>query len=237
MPLLTNTHHERTAGKYAMYKNKIKIICSFLCYSLSLFPQAQEPEIYQQFDKVPTLAARRDKAELYKKLAHACSSGSPLLLAQTIDHADCLALFTVATDKELVAFAQATDYKNFKLFVDNYYDLFLDTLEIMSEEQLKLYISALPLDFLKAVLFDTSQTRVDQLTQKLSIEKMSILVTVTGQKMPNYTLKKEQLKKNNFIRIEAFNRLFASLSINQLNALLAASSAKVLSELLALFNS
>ncbi len=203
---------------------------------LLAFTQEQEHPIYLQCDKIPMLACRRDKAQLYKTVAAAYNTGSPVLLAETIDHKEFLALMSLATEQELAAFAQATDYKNFKLFIENYYGLFLGCLEIMNAEQFKSYLAALPVDFLKAVLFDTSQTRIDQLVEKLTIEKMSIIVSITAQKLPNYKLKQKNNKSNNFIRIEAFNKLFASLSISQLNALIATTSAELFSELLALFS-
>ena len=214
-----------------------KIFCLTLFISHFLvFTQDQEPAIYAQFDKVPTLACRRDREELYKTLASAYSAGSPVRLAQTIDRKESLTLISLASEQELAAFAQATSYKNFKLFIENYYTLFLDSLEIMTESQFKSYLTALPVDFLKALLFDTSQKRIDQLVKKLSIEKMNIVITVTAQKLPNYKKEEKKDKNNNFIRIEAFNRLFASLSISQLNALLATTSAELFSELLGLFN-
>ena len=64
---------------------------------------------------------------------------------------------------------------------------------------------------------------------------MSIIVTVTAQKLPNYKMKNGENTKNSFIRIEAFNRLLSSLSISQVNALIASTSSELLSELLAIF--
>ena len=221
-----------------MRKQSLKFFSLFIffTYSFVLFCNYQKTERdFSFFNKIPSFLSCREKETFSQKLAHAWSHGEIVLLTQLLDHDDFLLALEHANDKELTLFAQQTSYKTFKLFIENYYDLFLDSLERLTDNQLKIYLAQLPADFLKAVLFDTSQTRVDQLVKKLSVEKMSIIVTVTAQKLPNYKMKNGENTKNSFIRIEAFNRLLSSLSISQVNALIASTSSELLSELLAIF--
>ena len=190
---------------------------------------------YSTLDQIDEFAKRRDRQIFYASLYSAWQNGKPTELAQQLTRKQFVELIEKVDSNQLASFASATSAQQCKLFLDIYYPLFIDCLERMTEERAHVYLAALPADFLKIALFDTSPERIEQITSRLSPEKMAVLVTVANTKMDNFTVIKKG-SKNNFIRAQAFADAFSLLSLAQINAILSAGSAQLITELFSIFS-
>jgi len=192
-------------------------------------------DISERVASIESIAARPDAAECIQRINRAWMDGALSHMLVELTHEEFLLLISRADETELAVFAEKTGYADFKIFIENYYSLFLACLETMSVAQLNAYLNALHIDFIKAVLFNSTNERVERLLEVLTPEKMSILVAIVAKKMPTYRIQQKKSGYNTFIRLEEFNRFFSSLSVKHLNALFASASAELLSEIMAIF--